>query len=325
MSQIDIARMALVVTLTEEYGFGPNLAAKATLAAHPLDDNPVPSRAFEKHVRKVNRRYGKALRNLRGKPQEAEVLTLKTLQSYKDLAIQHGESRYINRYDRALDNEPPTVPPPESGYSQHRRGLHEAAERSRQEPWEPAHISRDQTMSRILELAVRAGYEDPDVSTPIADSYSSEFRLLLDEVMREFRLFKPGEIFNVQKSAPFRLSETEIEQISVIGDLVDPLGKYIRKAHEAHINQAQAHAEELERLKQLADTFEADGIRVIRDSEGYPDAIIHPDSTGDSIYKLDLLDMYAWTVEEFEAFVRKWVSESQAGEAGLEIQDDTEV
>ena len=114
MSQIDIGRGALVLTLIEEYGFEANLAAKAALAAHPLDDNPVPSRAFEKQVRKVSRQYGKVLRSLRGKPQEAEVLTLKTLQSYKDLAIQHGEGHYINRYDKALKNEPLKNEPPTS-------------------------------------------------------------------------------------------------------------------------------------------------------------------------------------------------------------------
>ena len=111
MSQIDIRRGALVLTLIEEYGFEAHLAAKAALAAHPLDDDPVPGRAFERQVRKVSRQYGKVLRSLRGKPQEAEVLTLANLQSYKDLAIQHGEGHYINRYDKALNNEPPTIPP----------------------------------------------------------------------------------------------------------------------------------------------------------------------------------------------------------------------
>ena len=111
MSQIDIRRGALVITLIEEYGFEADLAAKAALAAHPLDDDPVPGRAFERQVRKVSRQYGKVLRSLRGKPQEAEVLTLANLQSYKDLAIQHGEGHYINRYDKALNNEPPTIPP----------------------------------------------------------------------------------------------------------------------------------------------------------------------------------------------------------------------
>ncbi len=111
MSQIDMQRMALIMTLTEQYGLEAEVAAKAALAAHPLDDNPVPSRAYEKQVRKVSRHFGKTLRNLKGKPREAEVLTLTTLQAYKDLARQHGEGHYINRYDRALQREPSSNPP----------------------------------------------------------------------------------------------------------------------------------------------------------------------------------------------------------------------
>ena len=38
--QIDIRRGALVITLIEEYGFEADLAAKAALVAHPLDEQP---------------------------------------------------------------------------------------------------------------------------------------------------------------------------------------------------------------------------------------------------------------------------------------------
>lgn len=101
-SLADRGRAALAFTLIEEYGFEAGLAAKVALAAHPLDDNPVPSRTFEKQVRKTSRRFGKALRKLRGKPEEAESLTRETLKAYKNLAAQHGEGHYINRYNKAI-------------------------------------------------------------------------------------------------------------------------------------------------------------------------------------------------------------------------------
>ena len=103
MSQIDMQRMAAVMTFADGYGMSPDLAAKAALALNPLDDSPVPSRAFEKQIRKASRQYAKALRNLKGRPAEIESLVRRTLQSYKDLASQSGEVHYVSRYDKALD------------------------------------------------------------------------------------------------------------------------------------------------------------------------------------------------------------------------------
>jgi hypothetical protein len=95
-------RMAAMMTFTEDYGMTHDLAAKAALALHPLDDSPVPSRAFEKKVRKASRQYAKTLRNLRGRPTEIESVVMTTLSSYKDLATESGEAHYISRYDQAL-------------------------------------------------------------------------------------------------------------------------------------------------------------------------------------------------------------------------------
>lgn len=103
MSQIDVHRMALALTLHEDYGLSHDVAAKAALALHPLDDSPVPSRRFEKEVRKASRRLGKALRKMKGEPHNAEEMVIQTLASYKQLAESHGESHYINRYDKALE------------------------------------------------------------------------------------------------------------------------------------------------------------------------------------------------------------------------------
>jgi hypothetical protein len=94
--------MAAMMTFAEKYGCEPDLAAKASLALHPLDDSPVPSRAYEKPVRKASRHFARSLRRLVGKPDEIETLTMRTLQSYKDLAVQLGETHYVSRYNKAL-------------------------------------------------------------------------------------------------------------------------------------------------------------------------------------------------------------------------------
>lgn len=102
MSQIDFRRMAAIMAFTTRYGMSPEAAARAALALHPLDDSPVPSRSFEKAVRKASRRYARTLRNLQGQPEQADSLTISTLGSYKELAVTAGEAHYIERYDKAL-------------------------------------------------------------------------------------------------------------------------------------------------------------------------------------------------------------------------------
>lgn len=98
----DMHRMAAMMTFAEKYGCEPDLAAKASLALHPLDDSPVPSRTYEKQVRKASRQFGKSLKKLKGNPDEIEALTMRTLQSYKDLAVRLGETHYTTRYDKPL-------------------------------------------------------------------------------------------------------------------------------------------------------------------------------------------------------------------------------
>lgn len=103
MNQIEIHRMAAMMTFTDAYGMSPDLAAKAALALHPLDEYPVPARGFEKKIRKASRRYARSLRNMKGRPAEIESLVRRTLASYKTLASEAGEVYYINRFDKALD------------------------------------------------------------------------------------------------------------------------------------------------------------------------------------------------------------------------------
>jgi hypothetical protein len=105
MTQIDMARMAAMMTFGEEYGCDPNLAGRAALALHPLDDQPVPSRAYEKAARKTARKYGLALRKSKGRPNDIEALSHQTLASYKSLALELGEAHYVHRYDKALGIE----------------------------------------------------------------------------------------------------------------------------------------------------------------------------------------------------------------------------
>ncbi len=105
MSQIEMQRMAATETFGESYGMPPDVAAKAALALHPLDDSPVPSRAFEKRVRKASRQYAKALRKLKGRPDEAKNLAIMTLRSYKEMAVEAAETYYISRYDKSLTSD----------------------------------------------------------------------------------------------------------------------------------------------------------------------------------------------------------------------------
>ncbi|MCH7583049.1 MAG: hypothetical protein IIC72_10490 [Acidobacteria bacterium] len=103
MSQIETQRKAAMMTFTDTYGMAPDVAAKAAMALHPLDDSPVPSRGFEKQVRKASRQYAKALSKLKGRQDEAADLTMMTLRSYKEMAVETGETYYITRYDKNLD------------------------------------------------------------------------------------------------------------------------------------------------------------------------------------------------------------------------------
>ncbi|CAN5832658.1 hypothetical protein BH23ACT4_BH23ACT4_14910 [soil metagenome] len=94
-------RMAAIMAFTTRYGCDAGIAAKAALALHPLDDAPVPSRAFEKASRKRSRQFARAVKSLAGQPQQIETESRAALAEYKRLAEQHGPA-YTQRYDNAL-------------------------------------------------------------------------------------------------------------------------------------------------------------------------------------------------------------------------------
>ena len=99
---VDMFRMALMMKLAED-GLDGGVAARVALAVHPLDDAPVPGRAFEKAVRKRSRQVARATR--RASEAEQDRVATEALRYYKKLAADHGEAHYIARYDKALHVE----------------------------------------------------------------------------------------------------------------------------------------------------------------------------------------------------------------------------
>ena len=96
---VEIHRMALMLALKDK-GWDPGNASLYVLAMHPLDDAPVPGRAFEKEVRKVSRRCRKLLRG--GAEESSTIITFDALVTIQELAIKHGELYYQNRYTETL-------------------------------------------------------------------------------------------------------------------------------------------------------------------------------------------------------------------------------
>ena len=85
----------------EERGCDGAVAGRAVLAMMPLDDNAQPGRTFEKAARKLARQFAKASK--KASPAEIDELATGTLNAIKSLAVEHGESYYATRYDKALN------------------------------------------------------------------------------------------------------------------------------------------------------------------------------------------------------------------------------
>ncbi len=125
---IDGPRFAAFLAFTER-GMTPDDASSCVMALHPLDDAPIPGRAFEKAVRSRSRSFAKDAK--RALPAQAPSLAQSALADYKSLAHQHGEVYYQTRYDQYLPGgeaaapearvTPPTAgpapsaPPPQAG------------------------------------------------------------------------------------------------------------------------------------------------------------------------------------------------------------------
>lgn len=107
MTDVELHRMAAVQVLTEDHGLPADVAARAALALHPLDDVPVPSRAFEEKVREASSQFAEALGRTRGGVDVIDELVTRTLVSYKDLAAATGDVYYERRFGRALSGSGP--------------------------------------------------------------------------------------------------------------------------------------------------------------------------------------------------------------------------
>lgn len=96
---VDTHRLAFIMD-AERRGWSDDAASLAALAIHPLDDAPVPTRRYEKAVRKQSRQVARSLK--RASEGEALALARDALEQYRRLAVELGESHYQNRYDKAL-------------------------------------------------------------------------------------------------------------------------------------------------------------------------------------------------------------------------------
>ena len=114
---IDGPRFAAFLAFTQR-GMTPDDASACVMALHPLDDAPIPGRAFEKAARSRSRSFAKDAK--RALPAQALTLAHSALADYKALAQQHGEAYYQTRYDQYLpgrESAPPEarVTPPATG------------------------------------------------------------------------------------------------------------------------------------------------------------------------------------------------------------------
>jgi hypothetical protein len=93
--------MSAMMFFQEERGCDGAVAGRAALAMMPLEDNEEPGRAFEKAARKLAKQFAK--QSKKASPTQIDELATATLNSIKQLAVEHGESYYAARYDTALN------------------------------------------------------------------------------------------------------------------------------------------------------------------------------------------------------------------------------
>lgn len=87
-----------------ERGLDESSAAKAVVALHPFaDDGPIPSRKYEKAVRKRSRRFAKSAR---GAPlAEVNRMAREALKYYAGTADTYGEGAYAQYFNEVLNRE----------------------------------------------------------------------------------------------------------------------------------------------------------------------------------------------------------------------------
>ena len=102
--------------------------------------------------------------------------------------------------------------------------------------WRPTHITREQAVRAVVQVARWNGHDSPSESMPLRDrrrsldviGFRSDLRML-------FKLYDPDDGFpNPVKTSGFLPSEYEQSQARTLGDLVDLFGDYIALAEQAH-------------------------------------------------------------------------------------------
>ena len=99
----DTRRLAYFMYLKEERGYSSEVAARVVLALMPLDDDYKPGRAFRKGARTAAGAFAEHSKHYDA--ERADLLAKGMLKLLRDLAIQHGETYYAQRYDTALNSE----------------------------------------------------------------------------------------------------------------------------------------------------------------------------------------------------------------------------
>ena len=92
-------RLAVMMSAADR-GWSPETAAIVAMALHPLDDSPVPSRRFEKTVRKLSRKNARSFRQ--ASDSEAAASATSIVMQYRDLALEMNEPHYMTRFDKPL-------------------------------------------------------------------------------------------------------------------------------------------------------------------------------------------------------------------------------
>lgn len=99
-ADVEIQRARYFSDAVAKSGWSETTAAAASLAVHPLDDDPEASPAFAKKVNRLARRTRKDLRRV---PEvAAQRSSVAALRAYRDLAATHRETHYMTRYDQVL-------------------------------------------------------------------------------------------------------------------------------------------------------------------------------------------------------------------------------
>jgi hypothetical protein len=215
----DGMRLASFIELCQ-LGMPERLAALTSLALMPIDDACEPSAQFAARIRAISWEFTADSQG--ASPEETEELAVASLQRYLDLAVQHRESYYIDRYSSILEGGPSTNAEEEAADSAHASDTmtaldrHRASEvtpdatsRFRERPVEPTARERSAAGDSIgVKLAIDF-YEDNSAAIRLKSLFvgrtggEAEFVELAGDIA-VFTMFTCHELSRLQPDSPMR-------------------------------------------------------------------------------------------------------------------------